>query len=573
MGCLESALQYRNEYGWSVIPSMARSKRASVIPWKPYQTQLPTDTEIREWFIGKNHNLSIVTGKHSNLTVLDIDCHKDACKEIGKTILGILGDDTCATPVVRSQSGGMHVYLTYTPELDVLGFKAGLKALGIDVKGQGDCITAPPSTGQFGSYEWINNPGEYAVESLRPEQIEKLRELTANSSAASSKEENISTNYRGGKNSNWDEIPLCWDQDFRDNSLYHAGILLARGGASEEQITQVLETLAGSCNPPYPQSEVKYKVRSAMAKAKERTKPLSIEIEEWVSVTSGVFSVTDCYRDLNIVTKCDRGNVRKVIHKLCSEGKVIKDFKRSGLYRKVDDTFEVIDISKATGKEYDIIYPLDIHTKVKTMPKNIIVFAGESNVGKTAFLLNLAILNVGKHRITYLSSEMGAEELRVRTSEFKDVDPKDWNKIRFIERSSNWVDLLDPDGLNIIDFIELNDEFYKVSGIMKEIHDKLRKGVCACAIQKKAGSEGGLGRGGAFSLEKPRLYCSISAAPPDGAEIELVKAKIWRTRENPNGLRKVFKIVSGAQIVAQSGWTRDTIIAGGKRGKPAKAEN
>jgi len=45
---------------------------------------------------------------------------------------------------------------------------------------------------------------------------------------------------------------------------------------------------------------------------------------------------------------------------------------------------------------------------VKTLPKNIIILAGEANAGKTALLLNFCSMNMGKFKINYFSSEMGA---------------------------------------------------------------------------------------------------------------------------------------------------------------------
>ncbi|MGO9620725.1 MAG: DUF3987 domain-containing protein [Desulfobaccales bacterium] len=58
--------------GLSVIPTSLQTK-APVCEWKPYQTHLPTDSEIRGWF-GKNKAMGIITGTVSgNLEILDFD--------------------------------------------------------------------------------------------------------------------------------------------------------------------------------------------------------------------------------------------------------------------------------------------------------------------------------------------------------------------------------------------------------------------------------------------------------------------------------------------------------------------
>jgi len=62
-------------------------------------------------------------------------------------------------------------------------------------------------------------------------------------------------------------------------------------------------------------------------------------------------------------------------------------------------------------------------------------------------------------------------------------------------------------------------------------------------LQKKAGEE--LGRGGAFSLEKARLYLSM-----DSGELKVVKAKNWALPgENPNGRVFHFKLVDGCKFL------------------------
>ena len=65
---LESALKYLNR-GFSVIPIKANSKEP-LIGWKKYQTQRPTEDEVRGWW-GKNPdaNIAIITGEVSGICV------------------------------------------------------------------------------------------------------------------------------------------------------------------------------------------------------------------------------------------------------------------------------------------------------------------------------------------------------------------------------------------------------------------------------------------------------------------------------------------------------------------------
>jgi len=174
-------------------------------------------------------------------------------------------------------------------------------------------------------------------------------------------------------------------------------------------------------------------------------------------------------------------------------------------------------------------------------PKNIAVIAGSPNAGKTAFLLNTIKLNMAKHIIHYYSSEMGAEELKLRLSKFD--DGAKW-VFDARERSTNFADVIYPDDINIIDYIEIvSGEFYMIGQELRTIFDKLRKGIAIIALQKKKGAE--LGRGAEFSLEKPRLYLSM-----DSGLLKIIKAKNWAVEgNNPNGVEFKFSLVNGAKFV------------------------
>ncbi|MBW2618874.1 MAG: hypothetical protein JRC92_08370, partial [Deltaproteobacteria bacterium] len=194
----------------------------------------------------------------------------------------------------------------------------------------------------------------------------------------------------------------------------------------------------------------------------------------------------------------------------------------------------------------DLKWPFGLERLIDLYPKNIVVVAGAPNAGKTALLLNLIRLNMTKHQITYFSSEMGPEELKLRLLNFEDLSPDDWNFGAY-DRSSNFVDVIQPNAVNIVDYLEVTDDFYRVGGEIKAIHDKLDKGLAVIALQKKKGAE--LGRGAEFSIEKPRLYLAL-----DDGELKIIKAKNWgpeakETGQNPNGKIFYFSLVNGCKFV------------------------
>jgi hypothetical protein len=102
--------------------------------------------------------------------------------------------------------------------------------------------------------------------------------------------------------------------------------------------------------------------------------------------------------------------------------------------------------------------------------------------------------------------------------------------------------VIKPDAINIIDFLEVHDEFWKVGGMLKEIYDKLNNGIAIVAIQKDKKKD--YGRGATMGLEKPRLYLTLN---PGQAKIE--KAKNWADPlKNPNGLMLDFKLHQGCEF-------------------------
>ena len=93
--------------------------------------------------------------------------------------------------------------------------------------------------------------------------------------------------------------------------------------------------------------------------------------------------------------------------------------------------------------------------------------------------------NQRDHKIHYFNSEMGPGELRTRLEKFG--EPLDTWKFQAYERSSNFADVIKPGpgNLNIIDFLEIHENFYEIGGRLKEIHDRLKGAVAIVALQKK----------------------------------------------------------------------------------------
>lgn len=136
---------------WSVIPMRGRDKRPA-IRWLEFQHRLATRDEVKTWCQRwPQCNVGIVTGEISGLVVLDIDPKHGGAASLTKLIQehGPLPH----TVEAHTGGGGRHLYFSHPG--GVVRNKVGL-APGIDLRGDGGCVVAPPSTHVSGkSYEWL----------------------------------------------------------------------------------------------------------------------------------------------------------------------------------------------------------------------------------------------------------------------------------------------------------------------------------------------------------------------------------------------------------------------------------
>jgi len=273
-------------------------------------------------------------------------------------------------------------------------------------------------------------------------------------------------------------------------------------------------------------------------KPQDTDKGLAQLIRDFVSKTQGTFSTTQLDNELGIVGK-SKSNRRVILSRLIEEGLIERV--KPGYYRVKEASLPDMEWQNAdTTSGLDIKLPFGIHNLVEIYPKNILVIAGTTNAGKTAYLLNFIKDNMQRWDIHYFTSELSEQELKKRISKFG--DGMDW-QFHAHERNSNFDSVIIPEAINIIDYLEPpSGEYYAIGDQIKAIHDRLTTGIAFVAIQKKRKTE--LGRGAEFSEERARLYLSM-----DPGKLKIVKAKNWRTEANPNGMLYTFKLTDGCKFI------------------------
>jgi len=273
-------------------------------------------------------------------------------------------------------------------------------------------------------------------------------------------------------------------------------------------------------------------------------------IEEWIKLTEGWWSSRDLDRELDIGPEAKvQSNKRMILSRLVAEHIIKRHLTKNGVYKRVKSDIKRLDWRNADpGNTLDLLWPFKLEEYVEIYPKNIIVVAGEKSAGKTAYCLNFIKLN--QHRveisqllpIEYVTSELGAEELHKRLSNFNHTE---W-VFNAQECNRDFADIVVPDKINIIDYMPLSDSFYLVGAYIDEIWERLTTGIAIVVLQKDSKAE--LGRGGMFSIEKSRLYITLSNKP-DGHKLEIMEGKNWASETNPRGLKWNYHLVSGCKFM------------------------
>lgn len=120
-----------------------------------------TDEErIRAWWDKTpSANIGISTGRVSGIIVLDVDVKKE--KDGFHALSELSGGRIPETLEVTTPTGGKHYYFQH-PHVEVRN-SAGKLGEGLDVRGDGGYIVAPPSLINGKSYRWSNEAAEMAA--------------------------------------------------------------------------------------------------------------------------------------------------------------------------------------------------------------------------------------------------------------------------------------------------------------------------------------------------------------------------------------------------------------------------
>lgn len=274
---VEIALRYAS-LGWRVVISnwplpngecschrphcTAIGKHPRLTDWV---TKATTDEEIiRAWFDQWPHaNVSIVTGRESGIFALDIDNAEDPEKS-GITSIQRLVErhgGLPQTPTFFTGSGGFHHLFKY-PGRHV-PTRARL-APGIDIRGDGGQIVAPPSRNAKGLYEIDPDP-TFGLSCPVPDAPEWLLALV---SSAEDSDRTDRDQVRFDMAAALEGSP----EGERDEKMFKLACKMRDLDIPKEMAIDWVRRAASRCTPSFPEKSAEEKVERAYKKYQPRTK-------------------------------------------------------------------------------------------------------------------------------------------------------------------------------------------------------------------------------------------------------------------------------------------------------------
>jgi hypothetical protein len=249
---LGSFLDRYQKWGFSTIPIRYRDKKPT-IEWGEYQTRMPDNAELGDWFTDPETNIAIVCGAVSgNLVVLDFDA-EELYEDFKKSWPGSRPVEE-TTPVVKTGGGGHHVYIRVEELPQLFHPKGDQRKTTPDIQSEGGYVLAPPSIHPSGKpYEFLNSDIRKIL------RIKTLDALGIADIPLAGAEKQIGQTGQP----NWVSQALQGvGEGERDNTAIRlAGYF--RSIVPENVCTQILIDWAGRCNPPFPLKDVEKCVKSA----------------------------------------------------------------------------------------------------------------------------------------------------------------------------------------------------------------------------------------------------------------------------------------------------------------------
>lgn len=293
---LDAALWYAGRHGWRVLPlhNMVNGRcscgntadpdhdrrQGGKHPlhgkWQEKATTNP-DTITGWWRYRPNANIGIATGEASGIFVLDVDPDNGGIETLEK-----LEAEHATLPVtwtVETGSGGLHYYFQW-PGFDLRN-SAGKLGSGLDTRGNGGQVVAPPSISGKGPYRSSRSPvlaeaPAWLLEMLRPAPPRPAAPATPFVVSPGS----YDTYTEKALQDECDAIATAMDGE-QNNTInvaaFNVGQLVGAGALSESEAREALRSAARAGNHPESRAlpTIESGLRAGMAEPRHPWPPVS----------------------------------------------------------------------------------------------------------------------------------------------------------------------------------------------------------------------------------------------------------------------------------------------------------
>lgn len=204
-------------------------------------------------------------------------------------------------------------------------------------------------------------------------------------------------------------------------------------------------------------------------------------IEQWVGlIPKGKFNVREIWAEVGINDPENKQYLRVILGRLEDKG-IISTNGGGGNYRKVDASAPLIDWRNADPENIIALkWPFELEKYALIYPKNVAIIAGTKQEGKTTFLYDFIKENMYQYQIELFNSETGPEQMKDR---FLSLGIPLDAPFEVYERYDNFADVIKPDCISVIDYLDMNAEFYLAGAEIDAIFRKLTSGIAIIGMQ------------------------------------------------------------------------------------------
>ena len=259
--CLSAAIKYATEFNWAVFPVSPKNKK----PLTPHGCKDAKKNvgAIKAWWKKwPDANIGIATGSASNLVVIDEDCDEDKGLDGLQSVTEWerIHGKLPTTYMCLTGRGDYHLYFRYDGT-DIKN-RAGLLE-GVDVRGEGGYVIAPPSIHPNGTeYVWEYDPEEFELADAN----ETVMELLAADKTSEPEQFKLPDKIQDGA---------------RNDTIFKLASSMQAQGLPDEAIRDaVYKTNSELCVQPLDGKELDLILSSALKYAKGELKVLSDQ-GEW----------------------------------------------------------------------------------------------------------------------------------------------------------------------------------------------------------------------------------------------------------------------------------------------------